>query len=236
MKSRRTVKRSPISNRDTGSAFPQLIVPVPLRSDQFELALCFCRKLLAVHPLVEEALEGVRGVQLSGIIPGATAEDGQIFHQTFLSFSLLVFGTQHRQHQMVNRGYVIYGETLRRLNRVISDPDYCARDEVYLAVNTLALLEVLVPTGPRHYMKHMIALERLLTFRGTNLPFSARSSVLYEGTRHMVVFASLRTGRPSILAREEWKSTMRALCTETRITGAGLTRCLSTLYGPHRRP
>ncbi len=219
MKSRRTVKRLPVSTRcatgDTDSAYRQLPLSVSLIGNEFQICICYTRKFIRRGGLVDLALQEV---QLSNIIAaGTTAANGQIFHQAFLSFALIVFGSQHGKAQITDQGYVIHGVALRQLNQALSDSNCRTRDEVFLSVVTLAMLECLVPTGPKHYIKHMIALERLLELRDPGSHCSPKSSELYKSVRHMIIFASLRMRKPTILARAEWKTVLRAKCSEEEL-------------------
>ena len=215
VKSRRTDKRGPVSTGDTDSAYRQLPLSASLTGNKFEIYICYTRKCIRRGGAVDLALQEV---QLGDIImAGTTAANGQIFHQAFLSFALIVFGSQHRQAEITDQGYAIHGVALRQLNQALSDASCRARDEIFLSVITLALLECLAPTGPKHYIKHMIALERLLELRDPSSNYSPKSSELYKSVRHMILFASLRTGNPSILAREEWKRFLRAQCSEEEL-------------------
>ena len=176
-----------------------------------EVFICYTRKYLRGGP-VDLAL---RESQLSDIIKaGTTTANGQIFHQAFLSFAVVFFGTQHGQANITDQGYAMHGVALKQLNQALSDSKCYTRDEVILSVVTLALLECFVPTGPEYYLKHMIGLERLLELRGPGSHYCPTSSELHKGVRHMILFASLRTGKASILARTEWKTALRENCSD----------------------
>jgi len=146
-----------------------------------------------------------------------SATNGQIFHQAFLGFAMIVFGTEHGQGYITGQGYATHGLALKQLNQSLSDPNCYARDEVILSVATLAILECVVPTGTKNYLNHMIGLERLLELRDPRSRCSPESCELYKSVRHMILFASLRTGKPSILAREEWKTVLRANCSDEEL-------------------
>jgi hypothetical protein len=212
VKSRRTNKRVPVSTGDRESAQPQLPLSASLTGNEMEIYICHTRKFLRRGGPIDLALQGV---QIGDIIKaGTTIASGQIFHKAFLSFALIMFGSQHGKVQITDQGYAIHGMALRQLNQALSDPNCRARDEVFLSVVTLALLECFVPSGSKHYTKHMIALEGLLELRDPSSRCSPNLSVLYKSVRHMILFASLRTGKPSILAREEWKTFLRAQCSQ----------------------
>ncbi len=173
---------------DTDSTYLQLALSTSLIGNEFEIYICYTRKFIRRGGLVDLALQEV---QLSDIITaGTTPANGQIFHQAFLSFALIVFGSRHGRSQITDQGYAIHGVALRQLNQALSDSNCRTRDEVFLSVVTLALLECMVPTGTNHYIKHMIALERLLELRDPSSHCSPKSSEFYKSVRHMIIFAS----------------------------------------------
>ena len=140
----------------------------------------------------------------------ARLEDAPLFAQAILSLAMMFFGAQHRQERMLKKGYVFYGVALRSLNQVLSTPGCHLRDDILVSVVTFAMLEGFVPSAPKSYLKHMLGLERLLELRdpATLKGCSYRTLCLYKGIRHMILFASLRSRRPSILARPEWKAVL----------------------------
>ncbi|KAE9375210.1 hypothetical protein N431DRAFT_196415 [Stipitochalara longipes BDJ] len=227
VKSRRTGKRVPVPTGDTDSAQGQLSLSASLIGNEFEICICYSRRFIRRGGQVDLALQEAELGDM--ITAGTTVANGQIFHQAFLSFALMMFGSQHRQEQITKKGYAIHGVALRELNQVLSDSNCRARDEVFLSVITLALLEYLVPTGSKHYTKHMIALEGLLELRDPSSHCSSKSSGLYKSVRHMVLFACLRTGIPSILAREKWKIFLRAQCSEEELQEQDLFDILQTV-------
>jgi hypothetical protein len=135
-----------------------------------------------------------------------TRSDGHLFHISILSLATLFFGTQHRNTSILQRGYLIHETALRQLNDSLSSPQCHLRDDVLLSVIALVLLEIFMPTGREHYLKHMSGLEKLLELRGPNSHHSPRSRETLKGVRRMIILASMRKRKPSILAREEWKS------------------------------
>jgi transcription factor-like protein len=104
----------------------------------------------------------------------------------------------------------MHGAALKQLNQVLSDATRHTRDEVIVAVAALAISELLVPSGPNNYLSHMVGLERLVDLQDPVSFWSSKSSGFCKGVRFMILFASLRLGRPSILARPDWKKAMRA--------------------------
>jgi hypothetical protein len=125
---------------------------------------------------------------------------------------MIFFGTQHKQSNITQQGYLSHGVTLQQLNRALSEPDCYKYDEIIVSVTTLAIQETLVPSGPKFFLNHMLGLEKLLALRDPRLYRSQRTIGLYKCLRHMLLFASLGTGRGSILARPEWKEMFRQAC------------------------
>jgi hypothetical protein len=130
---------------------------------------------------------------------------------------MILFGTQYDESQLSDQGYAMHGVALKQLNEALSDSKTCTTDDVLLSVVTLSLLECFVPSGPKNYLTHMIGLERLLDIRGPGSFDSPVSSKLLRDVRYMIIFASLRTGSSSILARTEWKTALRQTCTDEQI-------------------
>lgn len=216
VKSRRTIKRAPESTayevEDTDSAERQVPPSPSLRGHEFDLSICYSRKYLRRGAAIDLAMQKM---QLSDITTaGMATENGHIFPPAILSFGVIIFGAQHGQAHLTDRGYAIHGKALKQLNQALSDGKCYTRDEVILSVATLAILECAVPTGARNYLKHMIGLQRLLELRDPRSFCSRESCELYKSVRHMILFASLTTGKASILARPEWKTVLRASCSE----------------------
>ncbi|RDW59441.1 hypothetical protein BP6252_12528 [Coleophoma cylindrospora] len=182
---------------------------------EFNIYICYTLKHLRRGAPLDLALQEM---QLSDIAAaGTTKANTQIFHQTLLSFAMILFGTQHRQASITKHGYAIYGAALKQLNYMLQTSKFYSRDDVILSVVTFAILECYVPTGPKNYLMHMTGVERLLELRGPTSLCSPESTQLYRELRHMILFASLRTGKASILAREEWKAAFRASCSAEEI-------------------
>jgi hypothetical protein len=137
--------------------------------------------------------------------------DMPVFNQAFLSFATIFFGTNYHQPHILAQGYTMHGVALRNLNHTLSAPGCHVRDDIVVAVIVLAMLEATLPSGPNNYLKHMLGLERLLDLRGpaSLANCSYRTSELYKGVRHMILFASLRNRSPSILAKPEWRVVLR---------------------------
>jgi hypothetical protein len=217
--SRRTVKTGPAAARESApaptasSSSPQQPMSTSLIGNEVEIYTSYAQKFLRRGGPIDLALQEV---QLSDLMMAATTkpESGPIFHQAFLSFAFINFGSQHKQTEITGRGYAICGVAMRELNQALSDPNRRTGDDVFHSVLTLALLECCVPSGPKHYVKHMIALEKILELRNptSSSDCSSRLAESYKSVRHMILFASLRTGNASILARAEWKTFLRAQC------------------------
>ena len=179
---------------------------------EIEICICYLRKHLLHGGPVGLALEEA---QLSEMVTVGTATaNSQVFHQSILSFALILFGSRHRQDHITRQGYAIHGVALKRLNHALSDSKCFSHDEIIISVVTLTLVESFVPSGPRHYLKHMRGLERLLELRDPSLYNSSKSSKLHRSVGYMILFASLITGRASLLEKEEWKTALRLNCSD----------------------
>lgn len=191
---------------------------------ELNVCICYARKHLRRGAPVDLVIEAT---QLSDLEAAGTVttnrpmfhqatENCRVFLQAVVGFASILFGTRHGQAYITGQGYSVHAVALQHLNQALSDAKCYTRDEVILSVVTLAMLETLVPTGPKAYLHHMIGLERLLELRD---PGSCpRNSLdIYKAMRHMLVFASLRTGRPSVLARVEWKAALRLTCSEAEL-------------------
>lgn len=138
----------------------------------------------------------------------------QNFEQAVLCFSTIMFGVDHGQIAIRSNGYTQHGLILTKLNNALSDPEYRTSDEVILTIVVLALLEGLEPMSPGSYLSHMLALEKLLAMRNVAVGLPISTVRICQGCRHMLVFASLRTRRATILSQVSWKSILRLDCGE----------------------
>ncbi|RVX73563.1 hypothetical protein B0A52_02451 [Exophiala mesophila] len=172
--------------------------------------ICYTQKHLSTRGLFNLAMQDVSLGDLDAL--STSPSSGRLFQKTALTFVLIFFGTQHKHSDIAAWGYTMHGKALEQLNQDLSEPGSCTRDEVIISVVTLTLMECLAPTGAKHYLQHMLGLERLLELRGPGLYHSPHSLRIYKSIRHMILFASLRTGSPSILAKPEWKTFYRAEC------------------------
>jgi hypothetical protein len=134
-----------------------------------------------------------------------------------LSYSLVVFGVEHKQSQIVDEGYIVHGDALKSVNNALSTPDCFNRDDVLLAVVALAMLEAVIPSSPGSYLYHMIGLDKLLELRDPSLHISPWSLNIYQSVRHLLIFSSLRSGRPCVFALPQWKAVLRIGCSEAQL-------------------
>jgi hypothetical protein len=174
----------------------------------FDVYICYTQSHLLRDGLIVSAITDTRADDLMPL--GTAVASRQVSHQAIMSFATLLFGIQHRQPDISRQGYAMHGVALRQVNQVLSDTTRQTRDEVILAVAALAITELLVPTGPGNYWKHMMGLERLVDLQDPASFWSTRSSGFCKGVRFMIVAAALKLGRPSILARPDWKKAVRA--------------------------
>ena len=192
---------------------------------QFDIYICYARKHLRRGGPIDLALQ--KSQCFDFLTAGKATTNGQIFPQAMLSFATILFGCQHGNGDIAIQGYTMHGVALKQLNQALSDSKCYTDDEVILSIATLSILECLVPTGQESYLKHMVGLERLLELRGPGSLCSPKSIELYKSVRHLILFASLRTGKPSILARPEWQTVLRANCSDAEMQEQDLFEILA---------
>ena len=142
---------------------------------------------------------------------------GSIFDQALLSFATVVFGSEHHQGQIVERGYLSHEQALKTLNQALSRPDCAQHDEIVLSIVMLGILESIVPTSPGSYVHHLTGLNELLKLRDPLLHITPKSLHIYKSIRHLILFSSLRTCTASVFARPDWKAVLRIGCTEEQL-------------------
>ncbi|KAF2117209.1 hypothetical protein BDV96DRAFT_571709 [Lophiotrema nucula] len=209
----------------SATSFPEDMIPLnrliperlSMKSVEFEVYICYARRHLGRGRAMDLAMQKqpLSAIIAAGLSPPSRAD--KLFPKALLSFAIVVFGAEHHQAAIVDKGYLFLGGALKQLNQALLDPTCYARDEVILSVAALAILECLVPTGTGNHLKHMLGLEKLLELRDPANFSSWESIELYKSIRHMVLFATLRTGKPSIFARPEWKSVLRLYCSDDEL-------------------
>lgn len=219
VKSRRSNNETPKPTKDVvediSSVEGHISLLAPPDRNLSEICVCYARKYLRRGAPLDLALQGSRLDQI--VTTGTSPASGNLFHKAFLSFSILVYGTQHRDKSITERGFATRGAALGQLNHALSDPECYTRNDVILSVIAFAMLDCVVPTGAGQYLKHMIGLQTLLGLRDPLSSCSLTHTGLYKAVRHMILFASLQTAKPSILARSEWKAALRENCSDEEI-------------------
>lgn len=184
--------------------------------DPQEIYIMFTRSHLAQGGPVDMTLQELQSKDLT-LLDTDSANACRTAHlRTVQSFATIFFGTKHKQFKITQRGYVQHGATLQQLNRALTEPHCYRYDEIIQSVMTLAIQETLVPSGTNLFMKHMQGLEKLLALRDPELYWSPSTVSLYKCLRHMLLFASLIGGTPSILARPGWKEMFHRHCANDR--------------------
>jgi hypothetical protein len=153
-----------------------------LKGFEIQVIICYTKTHLLLDGPIGFALEEI---QLSDF--DSDSINTKLLHQAILSLSIVFFGIQHKDSRTKDRGYALYGLALKQLNHALSEPKCYVRDEVFLSVVTLTLLEVFCPTGKDNYVKHMIGLERIIELRGPPSHCSANSFRIYTGVFRMML-------------------------------------------------
>ncbi|KAF3040662.1 hypothetical protein E8E12_002345 [Didymella heteroderae] len=130
----------------------------------------------------------------------------ELLRQSMLSLSVTFFGKQHRQKQITQKGYSLYGDVLRQLNRHLAVPELQTTDETILTSLTCMLLEIFLPTGPKNFFKHHRGLEAIMAMRGPPSDTTGDTATIFRGLRILSIIGALAESRPSIYARDEWKN------------------------------
>jgi hypothetical protein len=172
----------------------------------------YTRSHLAQGGPVDVTLQELQSKDLARLEANSTTACRTAHLRTVQSFATIFFGTKHKQPDITQRGYVQHGATLQQLNQALAEPHCYRYDEIIQSVMTLAIQETLVPSGPGLFMKHMQGLEKLLALRDPSSYCPPATVDLYKCLRHMLLFASLIAGTPSILAKSGWKELFHRHC------------------------
>jgi hypothetical protein len=186
---------------------------VPLSNSPEDTYIIFARNHLDPNGPMDAALRELQAIGLTRY--GATpprVESQKAHLQAVLSFATIFFGRQNNYFAIAQDGYVRHGATLQQLNRALSAPDCHTSDDIIVSVITLAVQEMLVPTGSGLFLNHILGLEKFLALRDPQVYCSPRSVGLYKCLRHMLLFAALSSGRSTILAKPQWKAVLMQSC------------------------
>lgn len=128
-----------------------------------------------------------------------------LLRDSIMSLAVTFYGSQHRQTNIKNRGYEMYGKVLRQLNSHLAQPDLQTTNETILTALTCMLLEIFLPTGPNNFLKHMRGIESILEIRGPPNDPDGETALIFHGLRLLSIVGALATSRPSLYSRQEWK-------------------------------
>ena len=128
-----------------------------------------------------------------------------LLRDALLTLATTFFGNQHKDNSTRQKGYRLYGSTLKSLNQALCTEE-AKSDDVLLCVVTLGLLETFVPSSRSSWLMHIGGMEQLLELRGPEAHRDPFSRQILQGIRRMLIFGSLSTSIPSILAKREWKA------------------------------
>ncbi|KAF2020475.1 hypothetical protein BU24DRAFT_403585 [Aaosphaeria arxii CBS 175.79] len=199
-----SAKSTPISGVQSipgqNSNLPNELSLVAFRDD---ICLTYTRKKLLRGGPVELACNAV--FLKSDMDPGI-----DLLKSAILSLATTFYGSRHQQKALMNTGYKQYGSVLLRLNQHLAQTQLQTTNETLLTALTCMLLEIFLPTGPNHFLKHIQGIETILELRGPpTCPYSQDTLVLFHGLRVLSIISGLATSRASIYAREEWKNLPR---------------------------
>ncbi|KAK1751316.1 hypothetical protein QBC47DRAFT_425480 [Echria macrotheca] len=197
----------------------------PPSTTGFDVYICYTKSQLLRGGLMVSAINDTKADDLMPV--GTAVASRRVSHQAIMGFATLLFGIQHKQPDTARQGYVMHGVALRQLNHALSDVTRHSPDDVILAVAALAISELLLPTTPDSCWTHMMGLDRLLDLQDPVSFWSTKSPGFCKGIRFMIVAAALQLGRPSILARPEWKRAMRANASCQELEGQDLYDALA---------
>ncbi|KAH8645446.1 hypothetical protein BX600DRAFT_478135 [Xylariales sp. PMI_506] len=209
VKSRRTIRQASLpltcSTGHDNRGKVEISTLLSLRGFEIEMSICYARRHLSTGGLIETTL---RTVDLADVSTGRIKQSGSISHQTVLSLAAIFFGLRHKQDRITRQGYALQAMAFQRINQALSDSVHLVTDEVIKSVVTLAVLEFLAPSsGANTFLVHMKAVETLLDLQGPGSQIS--SVVLYRSVQQHLIVSALCLGRPSILARPDWKAALR---------------------------
>ena len=128
-----------------------------------------------------------------------------LLRKSILSLATTFFGSQHRQPQIVRRGYGQYSEVLSQLNRHLAQPELQATNQTLLTSLSCMLLEVFLPTGPSNFLRHQRGLEAIMALRGPPTESAGETATIFHGLRILSIVGALVDSRPSLYASDEWK-------------------------------
>ncbi|KAF1834791.1 hypothetical protein BDW02DRAFT_597917 [Decorospora gaudefroyi] len=192
------------SEQVPNTAVIKTAIPLQLSSKAFEADIClaYTRKNLLRGGPVELACTMVEHYQASATNadPGLT-----LLRKSILSLSVTFFGSQHRQNDIMNKGYHQYGEVLRQLNAHLARPELQKTNETLLTALSCMLLEIFLPTGPTNFLRHQRGLDALAMVRGPPVEVDRPTATIFHGLRILSIVGALAESRPTLYATEEWK-------------------------------
>ncbi|KAK4206333.1 hypothetical protein QBC37DRAFT_393521 [Rhypophila decipiens] len=186
---------------------PVLQLSATPRTVGFDVYIRYTQAHLQRNGLIESTLTDIKAADLAP--PGTPVASRQVSHQAIMSFATILFGIQHRQADITTQGYAMHSVALKQVHQVLSDTGRQCSDQVVVAVAVLSISELLVPSGPKSYLPHVMGLQKLMHLQDPVSFWSEKPSGFCKGVRFMILLASLKVGEPSILARPDWKTAMR---------------------------
>jgi hypothetical protein len=137
-----------------------------------------------------------------------------LLRKSVISLAEIYFGVQHCDDDTTARGYIEYGEVLRRLNSTLAITTDQTTNEVLLTALICMLSETLFPTGPANFLKHQRGIEDMMRLRGPPTETTGETATIFRGLRIVSIVSALLESRPSLYANEEWGNAPVATTTE----------------------
>ncbi|KAF2634828.1 hypothetical protein P280DRAFT_485093 [Massarina eburnea CBS 473.64] len=168
-----------------------------------DLCLAYTRTHLLRGGNIELAYDKIQclaGTSTDPLSPGIT-----LLRNAIISLATTFFGTHNRQTAITNRGYREYGDVLKELNWNLTQTHLQTSNETILTILTCTLLEIFLPTGPNHFLKHAGGVEAILRQRGPPAESEGEGRKIVYNLRTLSIIGALAERRSSIWASDGWR-------------------------------
>ncbi|EED14757.1 conserved hypothetical protein [Talaromyces stipitatus ATCC 10500] len=145
-----------------------------------------------------------RGLDSEDLVLPPNLDQGLV-SKAFLALCTTFFGVEHKEQQLISRGFHQYGHALERVHGALGDPSRRASFDLLKSIAVMSLFEFLISDRQDGWLSHTVGLEKLYALRG---PYSFKTLSelqLFENSRPSIIFSSLFLRRHTILSKPEWK-------------------------------